>query len=306
MSKYTVSTLDSIDKLSDSDLLLVSRDNGDGTYSSVNVPFSVVADAVNESNTGSSVGNGTTDIINYFAPTTRIKIKDSSFYDANSTAAILFAPNSQYVYVNATITIYNKNKDNNHVYTNDDAHVILVKGTPAAGYLPKTLSTVTVTTEEGEQTFIVSPDLTDTFGSDVATLSGNSALAPVQDKLTFITCTSGTTIYVIDSTSTGANPAAFTISAFGENSNIANLDMSSTQRKTYAKTYKTYIYSSNGYKYIKMLDSKIYNKDNPTIVVKGKRTDDKTLGAKNTAVYTDELTISDDSAIYLYGSFTCD
>ena len=48
MSKYTVSKLNSADKLNETDLLLVSRDNGDGTYSSVNVPFSVVAAAVNE------------------------------------------------------------------------------------------------------------------------------------------------------------------------------------------------------------------------------------------------------------------
>ena len=79
MSKYTVSKLNSVDKLNETDLLLVSRDNGDGTYSSVNVPFSVVADTVNENNAGSSIGSGSTDtIINYFAPTTRIKIKSNT------------------------------------------------------------------------------------------------------------------------------------------------------------------------------------------------------------------------------------
>ena len=80
--------------------------------------------------------------------------------------------------------------------------------------------------------------------------------------------------------------------------------MSNAQRKTYSKTYTTYIHGS--YKYIKMLDNKIYSINTPAIIIKGKKTNDKTVGSQNTAVYTDELIISDDSAIYLYGSFTCD
>lgn len=322
MSKYTVSKLNSVDKLNETDLLLVSRDNGDGTYSSVNVPFSVVADAVNENTTGSNVGNGFTDNINYFAPTTRIKIKESAFYNANDEAAILLTPNSKYAYINKDITIYKQNKDANHIYTDEDAHIKLVNGTPAAGYLPKVLRNATVTIEEkpsvpdegadGKEnqvktvthTFIVSPDLTNTFASDVAGMSGKQELEVVQSYLTFISCTSGTKLYVIDSTSTQSNPEQITIEDFNERTPITNFDMSNAQRKTYSKTYKTYIHGS--YKYIKMLDNKIYSINTPAIIIKGKKTNDKTVGSQNTAVYTDELIISDDSAIYLYGSFTCD
>lgn len=91
MSKYTVSKLDSLDKLSDNDLLLVSHDNGDGTYSSVNVPFSVVAESIDNSSdsVGSGIGNGTTDTIGYFSPTTRAYVKESLFYDATTNSAIL-------------------------------------------------------------------------------------------------------------------------------------------------------------------------------------------------------------------------
>ena len=327
MSKYTVSKLNSVDKLNETDLLLVSRDNGDGTYSSVNVPFSVVADAVNEKTTGSNVVNGSTDKINYFAPTTRIKIKESAFYNTNDKAAILLTPDSKYAYINKDITIYKQNKDANHIYTDEDAHIKLVKGTPAAGYLPKVLLNATVTieekpsvpdegaeevpsTEEENQvktvtyTFIVSPDLTNTFASDVAGMSGKQELKVVQSYLTFISCTSGTSLYIIDSTSTQSNPEQITIEDFNERTNITNFDMSNAQRKTYSKTYTTYIHGS--YKYIKMLDNKIYSINTPAIIIKGKKTNDKTVGSQNTAVYTDELIISDDSAIYLYGSFTCD
>ena len=43
MSKYTVSTLDSTDKLNDNDLLLVSTIDENGEYASKNVTFSSIA-----------------------------------------------------------------------------------------------------------------------------------------------------------------------------------------------------------------------------------------------------------------------
>lgn len=132
MSKYTVSKLDSIDKLSDNDLLLVSHDNGDGTYSSVNVPFSVITEAIDESSDSvGGIGNGTTDTIGYFSPTTRAHVVESQFYDATTKSAVLLKSGSHvYNYCNTEFIVFEEHSspDDTAYSTETDTYKTIKSG----------------------------------------------------------------------------------------------------------------------------------------------------------------------------------
>lgn len=90
MSKFTVSELDAVEEINEEDLVLVSKKNDDGTYSSAKATITALKAATESSAAESNIGNGTTDTINLFLPTTAFKTFAADFRQVEMQVKVEF------------------------------------------------------------------------------------------------------------------------------------------------------------------------------------------------------------------------
>ena len=88
MSKFAISELSSTEELNGEDLMLISKKNEDGSYSSMSLPVSALMDTASDVLGNSGAGNGTTDTINLFLPTTAFEEIHSQFYLATGSVSV--------------------------------------------------------------------------------------------------------------------------------------------------------------------------------------------------------------------------
>lgn len=320
MSKFTISELSSAEELNDEDLMLISKKNDDGTYSSMSMPISSFMTAASDMIESSGAGNGTTDTINLFLPTTAFEEIHSQFYLATGSVSVDVTADG---YVgNATSGDDGKPAGSIYKWLNSsDAYQdircdVCNVGNAASGQdgvqvfkcykWEKKEDGTFVKTSQYWQKGDVGSEAFNTYTKQIAKTANKVKSNKVQSTIQ----------QYIDEYYVTINDITVTDSPSWEHKSLTEKwtysDVGSSMFEKYTKKDSTYTRLhettvENLTNLLNELASRLIPQSNIVITYDTKASSTPVKDkAQNAIVYSQELEIDEDSAIYIYGSFTCD